>query len=97
MIVANLLNVAGHEYAEAITNDTVIAVVEFRDGRAFTQQAERLLHILESNSRNYATIVKDLKIPIANINQKMVEIGRQEELKQTIDKIIRQIYSIMGL
>ena len=47
-VVVDLLDTAGHEYQEAITNNTITAMVEYQDSQAFLQQAEKLLTSLHS-------------------------------------------------
>ena len=34
-VVARLLDIAGHEYEEAVSNGTIMAIVEYQDGQAF--------------------------------------------------------------
>jgi hypothetical protein len=50
-VLVDLLDIAGSEYQEAITNNTITAMVEYQDSNAFIQVAQKLLsNILLSNN-----------------------------------------------
>ncbi|WP_148686418.1 hypothetical protein [Candidatus Nitrosocosmicus hydrocola] len=50
-VIVDLLDIAGSEYQEAITNNTITAMVEYQDSNAFIQVAQKLLsNILLSNN-----------------------------------------------
>ncbi len=50
-VIVDLLDIAGSEYQEAITNNTITAMVEYQDSNAFIQVAQKLLsNILMSNN-----------------------------------------------
>lgn len=50
-VIVDLLDIAGTEYQEAVTNNTITAMVEFQDSNAFIQVAQKLLSdLLSSNN-----------------------------------------------
>ena len=54
-VVVDLLDTAGSEYQEAITNNTITAMVEYQDSNAFIQMAQKVLsEVTISNSSTLA-------------------------------------------
>ena len=91
MVIANLLNVAAAEYQEAITNGTIIAMVEYQDSQAFIKQAESLLHASNAINLEVVSQTEILYPMFVSLNQKIDEVASPEDVTAATNKIIQQI------
>lgn len=97
MVIADLLDIGGHEYEEAITNGSITALVEYQDSQAFIQQAESLLQTINSIDQDTAAQTQALNPLFENVNQRISDIASPLDVNQAIDETIQQIASIAGV
>ena len=96
-VVVNLLDTAGHEYQEAITNNTITAMVEYQDSQAFLQQAEKLLTSLHSLNQSSSLDSHNFIPLLSSLNSSIVEVSNPKDVYMSINKIFQEISSISGL
>ncbi|HET6588531.1 MAG TPA: hypothetical protein VFG45_00030 [Candidatus Nitrosocosmicus sp.] len=89
-VVVNLLDLAGHEYQAGVTNDTITAIFEYQDSKAFIQQAEKLLSTFYSDSET--SIDSSGLWPLVNsLNAAIEKVSTPEEIYLSIDSIFSKI------
>jgi hypothetical protein len=68
-VVGRLLDVAGHEYEEAVENGTVKAIVEYQDAQAFIYRAHLVFNSSASNiNQSMAHEVEEVNEFFSNLN-----------------------------
>ncbi len=96
-VAVDLLDTAGHEYQEAITNSTITAMVEYQDSQAFLQQAEKLLSSLHLLNQRSTLDSYDFIALLSSVNSSIVEVSTPKEVYILIDRIFQEISSVSGI
>jgi hypothetical protein len=97
-VVGRLLHVAGHEYEEAVANDTIREVVEYQDAQAFIHRAESIFSSSASNiNQSMAQQVEEVNEIFSNLNGAVNNKDDPETVGTTIDGIIHELAEITGL
>lgn len=97
-VSARLLDIAGHEYGEAVANGTVIAMVEYQDAQAFINRTETVFNATSDKiDPSLAHEVEEVNMFFANLNETVTSMGDPEAATTTIDGIIHELAEITGL
>jgi hypothetical protein len=97
-VVARLLDLAGHEYGEAVANGTIIEVVEYQDAQAFIHRAESIFKSSASKiNQSLAHEVEEVNEFFSNLNRAVNNRDNPETVETTINGIIHEIAEITGL
>jgi hypothetical protein len=96
-VVARLLDIAGHEYEEAVANGTIIAMVEYQDGQAFIQRAQNIFNSSAGNiNQSMAHEVEEVKIFFTDLNNAVSNLDDPANVETTINGIIDELAEITG-
>jgi hypothetical protein len=97
-VVARLLDIAGHEYEEAVANGTIIAMVEYQDGQAFIQRAQNIFNSSAGNiDESLAHEVQEVNIFFTDLNNAVNNLDDPANVETTINGIIHELAEITGL
>jgi hypothetical protein len=97
-VVARLLDLAGHEYGEAVANGTIIEVVEYQDAQAFIHRAESIFKSSASKiNQSLAHEVEEVNEFFSNLNGAVNNRDNPETVETTINGIIHELAEITGL
>jgi hypothetical protein len=97
-VVGLLLDVAGHEYEEAIENGTVKAIVEYQDAQAFIYRAHLVFNSSASNiNQSMAHEVEEVNEFFSNLNGAVNNKEGPATVETTINGIIHELAEITGL
>jgi hypothetical protein len=97
-VVGLLLEVAGHEYEEAVENGTVKAIVEYQDAQAFIYRAHLVFNSSASNiNQSMAHEVEEVNEFFSNLNGAVNNKEGPATVETTINGIIHELAEITGL
>ena len=97
-VVARLLDIAGHEYEEAVANGTIIAMVEYQDGQAFIQRAQDIFNSSAGNiDQSLAHEVEEVNIFFTDLNNAVNNLDDPANVETIINGIIHELAEITGL
>jgi hypothetical protein len=97
-VVGLLLDVAGHEYEEAVENGTVKAIVEYQDAQAFIYRAHLVFNSSVSNiNQSMAHEVEEVNEFFSNLNGAVNNKEGPATVETTINGIIHELAEITGL
>lgn len=97
-VVGLLLDVAGHEYEEAVENGTVKAIVEYQDAQAFIYRAHLVFNSSASNiNQSMAHEVEEVNEFFSNLNGAVNNKQDPATVETTINGIIHELAEITGL
>jgi S-adenosylmethionine/arginine decarboxylase-like enzyme len=97
-VVGHLLHLAGHEYEEAVANDTIIEAVEYQDAQAFIHRAESVFKSSASGiNQSLAHEVEEVNEFFSNLNGAVNNRDDPETVETTINGIIHELAEITGL
>ena len=97
-VVGLLLEVAGHEYEEAVENGTVKAIVEYQDAQAFIYRAHLVFNSSASNiNQSMAHEVEEVNEVFSNLNGAVNNKEAPATVEATINGIIHELAEITGL
>ena len=96
-VVARLLDIAGHEYEEAVANGTVKAIVEYQDAQAFINRAGGIFN--SSASRINQSMVHEIEVNklFSTLNGTVMNKDDPSTVETTINGIIHELAKITGL
>ena len=96
-VVARLLDIAGHEYEEAVANGTVKAIVEYQDAQAFINRAGGIFN--SSASRINQSMVHEIEVNklFSTLNGRVMNKDDPSTVETTINGIIHELAKITGL
>src|SRR5688500_515980 len=97
-VVGLLLDVAGHEYEEAVENGTVKAIVEYQDAQAFIYRAHLVFNSSASNiNQSMAHEVEEVNEFFSKLNGAVNNKEGPATVETTINGIIHELAEITGL
>lgn len=98
-VLARLLDVAGHEYEEAVANGTIRAIVEYQDAQAFIHRADNIFKSTAGkiNNPSMAPKIQEAYDGFSNLNGRITNIEEPETVETTINGIIHELAEITGL
>ena len=97
-VVARLLDIAGHEYEEAVANGTIIAMVEYQDGSAFINRAQGIFNSSEGNfDQSMAHEVEEVNVFFSDLNNAVNNTADPANIETTVNGIIHELAEITGL
>jgi hypothetical protein len=97
-VVARLVDVAGHEYGEAVANGTIIEIIEYQDGQAFVLRAQSIFNSSARNiNQSMAHEVEEVNELFSNLNNAINSRDDPANVETTIDGIIIELAEITGL
>jgi hypothetical protein len=97
-VVARLLDIAGHEYEEAVENGTITAMVEYQDGQAFIDRAESVFSSSTGRiDQSMASEIQEVNELFSNLNGAVNNRDDPETVETTINQIIQELAEITGL
>jgi hypothetical protein len=97
-VVGGLLQVAAHEYEEAVENSTVKAIVEYQDAQAFINRAHIVFNSSASNiNQSMAHEVEEVNEVFSNLNGAVNNKEDPATVETTINGIIHELAEITGL
>jgi hypothetical protein len=97
-VVGRLLDLAGHEYEEAVANGTIIEVVEYQDAQAFIHRAESIFKSSASRiNQSLAHEVQEVNEFFSNLNGAVNNRDEPGTVETTINGIIHELAEITGL
>jgi hypothetical protein len=97
-VVARLLDVAGHEYGEAVANGTIIEIIEYQDGQAFIDRAQSIFNSSAGNiNQSMAHEVEEVNMFFSNVNNAVNNRDDPANVETTINGIIHELAEITGL
>jgi hypothetical protein len=97
-VVARLLDVAGHEYGEAVANGTIIEIIEYQDGQAFIDRAQSIFNSSAGNiNQSMAHEVEEVNMFFSNLNNAVNNRDDPTNVETTINGIIHELAEITGL
>ena len=97
-VAARLLDTAGHEYEEGVTNGTVKAIVEYQDAQAFIHRAEIVFNTSSDKINQSMTHeVQEANRFFSTLNDTVTGKGDPKTVETTINAIIHELAEITGL
>ena len=97
-VVARLLDIAGHEYGEAVANGTINEIVEYQDGQAFIDRAQSIFNSSASSiNQSMAQEVEEVNELFSNLNNAVNNREDPANIETTIHGIIHELGEITGL
>ena len=97
-IVGRLLELAGHEYEEAVANGTIIETVEYQDAQAFIHRAENVFKSSTSRiNQSLAHEVEEVNQSFSNLNSTVNNRDDPQTIETTINGIMHKLAEITGL
>jgi hypothetical protein len=97
-VVARLLDIAGHEYEEAVANGTIMAIVEYQDGQAFIDRAMNMFDSAAGRiDPSMAPEVGEVNEYFSILNTAVMNKEEPSSVGTTITGIIHELAEITGL
>jgi hypothetical protein len=97
-VVARLLDIAGHEYEEAVANGTIIAIVEYQDAQAFIDRAESVFSSSASRiDQSMAPEIQEVNAFFSDLNNAVNNKNEPETVEASINRIIQELAEITGV
>lgn len=97
-VVARLLDIAGHEYEEAVANGTIMAIVEYQDGQAFIDRAMNMFDSAAGRiDPSMAPEVGEVNEYFSILNTAVMNKEEPSSVGTTITRIIHELAEITGL
>lgn len=97
-VVARLLDIAGHEYGEAVANGTIIEMIEYQDGQAFIQRAQDIFNSSAGNiDQSMAHEVEEVNVFFTDLDNAVNNRGDPADVETTINGIIHELAEITGV
>src|SRR5919108_706910 len=97
-VVGHLLELAGHEYEEAVANGTIIEAVEYQDAQAFIHRAENVFKSSTSRiNQSLAHEVEEVNQFFSNLDSAVNNRDDPQTIETTINGIIHELTEITGL
>jgi hypothetical protein len=97
-VVARLLEIAGHEYEEAVANGTVKAIVEYQDAQAFIYRAQSVFNSSASRiNQSMAHEVEEVDEFFSIMNVAVMNKEDPQTVETTINGMIHELAEITGL
>ena len=97
-VVARLLDIAGHEYEEAVANGTIIEIIEYQDGQAFIHRAQTIFDSSTSSiNQSMAQEVEEVNELFSTLNNALNNIDDPANVETTTNGIIHELAEITGL
>jgi hypothetical protein len=97
-VVARLLDIAGHEYEEAVANGTIIAIVEYQDAQAFIDRAESVFSSSASRiDQSMAPEIQEVNAFFSDLNNAVNNKNEPETVEASINGIIQELAEITGV
>jgi hypothetical protein len=92
------LDIAGHEYEEAVANGTIIAMVEYQDGQAFIQRAQNIFNSSAGKiNQSMAHEVEEVNMFFTDLNNAVSNLDDPANVETTVNGIIHELAEITGL
>lgn len=96
-VVARLLDIAGHEYKEAVANGMIKEIVEYQDAQAFIHRAEAIFNSTSDTiDEAMAHEVQEVNEFFAVLNSTVDSKGDPQTVETTINGIIHELEEITG-
>ncbi|WP_148680939.1 hypothetical protein [Candidatus Nitrososphaera gargensis] len=96
-VVARLLDIAGHEYEEAVANGMIKEIVEYQDAQAFIHRAEAIFNSTSDTiDEAMAHEVQEVNEFFAVLNSTVDSKGDPQTVETTINGIIHELEEITG-
>ncbi len=96
-VMGRLLELAGHEYEEAVANGTIIEAVEYQDAQAFIHRAENVFKSSASRINQSLTHqVEEVNQFFSNLNSAVNNRDDPQTIETTINGIIHELAEITG-
>jgi len=97
-VIARLLEIAGHEYGEAVADGTIIEIVEYQDGQAFIHRAQSIFNSSASSiDQSMVQEVDEVNELFSNLNNAINNRDDPANVETTINGIIQELAEITGL
>ena len=97
-VVGHLLELAGHEYEEAVANGTIIEAVEYQDAQGFIHRAENLFESSASRiNQSLAHEVEEVNESFSNLNSAVNNRNDPQTIETAINGIMHKLAEITGL
>jgi hypothetical protein len=97
-VAARLLDTAGHEYEEGVTNGTVKAIVEYQDAQAFIHRSEIVFNASSDKINQSMTHeVQEVNKFFSTLNDAVTGKGDPKTVETTINAIIHELAEITSL
>jgi len=97
-VIARLLDIAAHEYEEAVANGTIREIVEYQDGQAFMHRAQSIFNSsANSIDQSMAQEVDEVNELFSNVNNAINNRDDPANVETTINGIIHELAEITGL
>jgi hypothetical protein len=98
-VAARLLDIAGHEYEEAVANGTIKAIVEYQDAQAFIYRAEGIFNSSSTSRINQSMPpeIEEVHELFSNLNGAVNNKGDPQTVEITINGIIHVLAEITDL
>ncbi|HJU33549.1 MAG TPA: hypothetical protein VJ695_00350 [Nitrososphaera sp.] len=97
-VVARLLDIAGHEYEEAVANGTIKEIVEYQDAQAFIHRAQSIFNSTAGNiNQSMAHEVEEVNEFFSNLNTAVNNRDDPANVETTINGIIHELAEITRL
>jgi hypothetical protein len=97
-VIVQLLDLAEHEYEEAVANGTIIEVVEYQDAQAFIHRAESVFKSSVGRiNPNLTHEVEEVNEFFSNLNGAVNNREDPATVETTINGIIHELAEITGL
>jgi hypothetical protein len=97
-IVAHLLDLAEHEYGEAVANGTITEVVEYQDAQAFIHRAENVFKSSASRiNQSLAHEVEEVNQFFSSLKNAVDNRDNPQTIETSINGIIHELAEITGL
>lgn len=98
-VVARLLSIAGHEYQEAVANDTIREVVEYQDAQAFIHRAQTISDATFGSVLNQtmAHEIEQVNELFGTLNSAVINKGDPAEVETTINGTVHGLEKITGM
>ena len=97
-VVTRLLDIAGHEYEEAVANGTIKEIIEYQDAQAFIHRAQSIFNSSASNiNQSMGAEVDEVNELFSNLNTAVNNRDDPATVETTLNGIIHELAEITGL
>jgi hypothetical protein len=97
-VVARLLDIAGHEYGEAVANGTINEIIEYQDAQAFIYRAGSVFNSSATRiNQSMAPEVEEVNEFFSILNGAVINKEDPATVETTINGIIHELAEITGL
>jgi hypothetical protein len=97
-VMARLLDIAGHEYEEAVANGTIKEIIEYQDAQAFIHRAQSIFNSSASNiNQSMGAEVDEVNELISNLNTAVNNRDDPANVETTLNGVIHELAEITGL